>query len=319
MLDPPTPTILSLGELLVEVMREDIGVPLSDQGRFVGPYASGAPAIFAHTAAQLGASVGFVGVCGNDVFGFTCVNKLQQAGVNISHIRTSNGYQTGTAFVSYKHDGSRQFFFHLRHSAAALLNEQDIDPLWFNHCRWLHITGSSLALSDSAKQAVHLAIKRAKKAGATISFDPNLRLELMPLADIQRLCEPMLDLADMIMPSGREAALMLGMTELLDSDDETAARALLRRGVKMVVLKQGAKGCRVFTEDGTQHIPSILVNEVDPTGAGDAFAAGFALARLEGLPLDISARFANVTGALSVTTRGLMEAAITRAEVESYL
>ena len=319
MLDPPTPTILSLGELLVEVMREDIGVPLSDQGRFVGPYASGAPAIFAHTAAQLGASVGFVGVCGNDVFGFTCVNKLQQAGVNISHIRTSNGYQTGTAFVSYKHDGSRQFFFHLRHSAAALLNEQDIDPLWFNHCRWLHITGSSLALSDSAKQAVHLAIKRAKKAGATISFDPNLRLELMPLADIQRLCEPMLDLADVIMPSGREAALMLGMTELLEGDDETAARALLRRGVKMVVLKQGAKGCRVFTEDGAQHIPSILVNEVDPTGAGDAFAAGFALARLEGLPLDISARFANVTGALSVTARGLMEAAITRAEVESYL
>ena len=319
MLAPPTPTILSLGELLVEVMREDIGVPLRAQGRFVGPYARGAPAIFAHTAAQLGASVGFVGVCGNDVFGFTCVNKLQQAGVNISHIRTSNGYQTGTAFVSYKHDGSRQFFFHLRHSAAALLNEQDIDPLWFNHCRWLHITGSSLALSDSAKQAVHLAIKRAKKAGATISFDPNLRLELMSLADIQRLCEPMLDLADVIMPSGREAALMLGMTELLDSDDETAARALLRRGVKMVVLKQGAKGCRVFTEDGTQHIPSILVNEVDPTGAGDAFAAGFALARLEGLPLDISARFANVTGALSVTTRGLMEAAITRAEVESYL
>lgn len=319
MIDPPTPALLSLGELLVEVMREDVGVPLSTPGRFVGPYASGAPAIFAHTTAQLGASVGFVGVCGNDVFGFECVNKLQQAGVDISHIRTSNGYQTGTAFVSYKHDGSRQFFFHLRHSAAALLNEQDIDPLWFGHCRWLHITGSSLALSDSAKQAVHLAIKRAKKAGATISFDPNLRLELMSLADIQRLCEPMLDLADVIMPSGREAALMLGMTELLEGDDETAARALLRRGVKMVVLKQGAKGCRVFTEDGAQHIPSILVNEVDPTGAGDAFAAGFAVARLEGLPLDISARFANVTGALSVTTRGLMEAAITRAEVESYL
>jgi sugar/nucleoside kinase (ribokinase family) len=87
----------------------------------------------------------------------------------------------------------------------------------------------------------------------------------------------------------------------------------------MVVLKQGARGCRVFTADGAQHVPSILVNEVDPTGAGDAFAAGFAVAQLEGLPLETSARFANVTGALSVTTRGLMEAAITRAEVESYL
>ncbi|MEM7736896.1 MAG: sugar kinase [Deinococcota bacterium] len=316
----PGPDILSLGELLVEIMRDKVDSPLSQIGTFLGPYASGAPAIFTHAAAQLGGHVGFIGVCGNDAFGFQCVNKLQQAGVDISHIRTANDRTTGTAFVGYKGDGSRQFVYHMKHSAAALLDVNDVAEDWLTHCRWLHITGSSLALSDTAREACYFAAKRAKEVGASISFDPNLRPELLSAGEIQALCEPILNLADVVLPSGHEAALLLGLdVNEQDDDGESAARGLLRRGIETVILKLGDRGCKIYSGSNVNTIDAISVQEVDPTGAGDCFAAGYAVAQLSGWGVIDSARFANVAGALAVTTQGLMEANLSRAEVESYL
>jgi sugar/nucleoside kinase (ribokinase family) len=156
--------------------------------------------------------------------------------------------------------------------------------------------------------------------GAHISFDPNLRPELVNSSEIQTLCEPILDLADVVLPSGHEAALLLGLdvNEQVD-DGESAARALLRRGIKTVILKLGDRGCKVYSGSNVHAIDAINVQEVDPTGAGDCFAAGYAVAQLSGWGVIDSARFANVAGALAVTTQGLMEANLSRAEVESYL
>ena len=97
-------------------------------------------------------------------------------------------------------------------------------------------------------------------------------------------------------------------------DDETGCRQLAAAG-KVVVLKQGAGGCTVYAGEAAHRIAGFDVAEIDPTGAGDTFFAGFTAAVLEGLDLADAAAFANAVGALAVTQKGPMEGAPTRAEV----
>jgi sugar/nucleoside kinase (ribokinase family) len=92
---------------------------------------------------------------------------------------------------------------------------------------------------------------------------------------------------------------------------------MLAQQGKLVVLKQGPAGCRIFTKDGDIQVPGFVVEEIDPTGAGDSFCAGFTVALLEGMGLEAAGRFANAVGALAVTKKGPMEGAPTRAEVNA--
>lgn len=302
---------LSLGEVLVEVMRDTRGVPLSETGRFVGPFASGAPAIAACAAARLGYPSRFVGVCGDDAFGALCARYLKAAGVDAA-LAKAPGYTTGIAFVSYDLHGGREFVFHLPHAAAARLSADDITAETLANVRWLHITGSSLGVSKCMRAAVDRAVTLAKAQGATVGFDPNLRLELMSLPEIRRLCAPVLERADVILPSAAEASQLTGLT-----DDDAACKALLREGAKLVILKRGAQGSVVYTANAVTAVPSIPVTELDPTGAGDCFAAALAVAMLEGQSPASAARFANVAAALSTTVFGPMEGLPTRSAVEA--
>lgn len=306
--------ILALGELLVEIMRTEKGVPLDTLGDLRGPFASGAPAIFAAAAARLGADVRFAGVRGADAFGELCERELVRADVSTTSVRVDPDATTGIAFVSYRDDGERDFLFHLPQAAAARLRPEDITDDLLQGVQWLHVTGSSLAVSESMRQACYRAVDLAHAAGATISFDPNLRLELMDATRVRDLCGPVLARAAVVLPSGSEATLLTG-------EDESAAacQALLDGAAGVVVHKQGAQGSTVHTAEGSVHVPTIRVTEVDPTGAGDCFAAGFAVARLEGEDMAGAARFANVVGALSTTAFGPMEGAPNRQTVDRAL
>ena len=310
--EPHGTVVVSLGEPLVEVMRPDVNAPLDVPGTFRGPFTSGAPAIFAWAAASLGAPVRFAAVCGDDPFGALCRRHLQDAGVEL-FIRTTPDYETGVAFVSYLPDGGRDFLFHLRHSAAAQLSPSDMTPELFEDIGWLHVTGSSLGVSASMRRAVFSAVEQAKARGAVVSFDPNFRPELLQTTSLKNLCGPVLDATDVVLPSGVEAELLTGL-----GDPESACRALLE-GARIVLLKRGAEGCTLFMDGVEQHFPSIAVLEVDPTGAGDCFAAGFAVASLGGLGPADAARFANVVGALSTTAFGPTAATLSRDLVTSHL
>jgi sugar/nucleoside kinase (ribokinase family) len=94
-----------------------------------------------------------------------------------------------------------------------------------------------------------------------------------------------------------------------DEDEVKACRSLVQRGIPIVALKQGDQGSTVFTDQETIHVPPIRVTEVDPTGAGDCYGAGFVVGLLEGWELRKVARFANIVGALAVTRLGPMEGA----------
>lgn len=308
------PHVLSLGELLVEVMRTTVDQPLDEPGLFAGPYPSGAPAIFIAAVARLGVSCGFIGVVGDDAFGKCVLRRLRSEGVDIRHVRVVSHRTTGIAFVSYRSDGSRQFLFHLPQSASALLTPDDVREDYLQDVKAVHITGSALGVGEGMREACYRAVRLCKQRGGMVSFDPNIRPEILGVDAVRNLCEPLLQACDILLPSGAEATMLTG-----DLDEVSACRNLVERGIPIVVLKRGAKGCIVFTEQGQTEIPAYPVTEVDPTGAGDAFAGGFVVALLRGMSAEESARFASFVGALAVTKQGPMEGLPTLAEVESFL
>jgi sugar/nucleoside kinase (ribokinase family) len=302
--------VLTLADLLVEVMRKELDQPLSKAADFVGPFPSGAAAIFIDAVARLGGSAGCIGVAGADDFGDCVVGRLREDGVDTTHIRIAPGYTTGIAFVAYRRDGSRKFVFHLPQSAAALLGPDDVDAEYVAEAAFLHITGSVLSMSESARQACYKAIHLCKAAGGRVSFDPNIRPELLGIDRVRQIVGPVLEHCDLLLPSGMEATMLTG-----DADEEMACHSLLAQGIPLIALKRGAQGSVVFTRDEMIEVPSLAVTEIDPTGAGDCYGGAFVLGLLEGWDLAHVARFANVVGALSVTRKGPMEGAPRRSEV----
>ena len=161
-----SPDIISLGELLVEIMRTELDTPHGKIGAiYKGPYPSGAPAIFINSAARLSRpfnlKTGFIGVLGNDEFGDCIIKKLKQDGVDLSHIRASESEPTGIAFNQYNSDGSRKFIF--AKGASGETSSEDIKENYFNDVKSLHIMGSSLSISKKSRDACSKAINVAKK------------------------------------------------------------------------------------------------------------------------------------------------------------
>ena len=306
--------IVSIGEALVEIMRTGRDQPLDRPGGFSGPYPSGAPAIFASAAARLGANVGFVGTVGDDPFGDCVTDRLLADGIDCSCLQRTRERLTGIAFVAYRSDGSRSFVFHLAQSAAALVNVAQLAEGFLDETRYLHIMGSSLSISEEMRETCYHAARLVHERGGTVSLDPNLRPELMPVERISAVCDPILEVASIVLPSGEEATALTGT-----QGPEEAATCLLARGVRLVALKQGELGCTLFAPEATTHIPAFAVDEVDPTGAGDCFDAALLVGLSEGWPIETAGLFANAVGALATTRLGAMEGTFSRDVVYEFM
>ncbi|MHB8626102.1 MAG: sugar kinase [Aggregatilineales bacterium] len=309
--------VLTFGEALVEIMRPAVKQPLDRPGPFVGPYPSGAPFIFAAQAARLGAQVGVIGAVGNDAFGRCLLDQLHADGIDTRGVRILPDRTTGVAFVAYAADGSREFVFHIRDAAAGQLAPDLIDLVLFEGLRALHLMGSTLSIHAEALAAGHLALTLAQSAGAKISFDPNLRPQLLSPDKVREVFAPFVEAADVLLPTIEEARLLTG-----ESMDDTAIAALLHAGNnpdRIVIVTRGAAGCDVYTHTGNRHVPGFPVTEVDPTGAGDCFDAGFLVRWLAGDSPMEAARFANACGALAVTVRGPMAGAQKYGAVRTFI
>ena len=82
------------------------------------------------------------------------------------------------------------------------------------------------------------------------------------------------------------------------------ACALRAMGASDIVLKLGARGCVVYEDGGTTHLPGHVVEAVDTTGAGDCFAGALFAALSRGMGLVEAARVANAMGAMAVSRIG---------------
>ena len=306
------PEVVSVGNMLVEIMRTELDRPLNAPAEFAGPFPSGDTPIYIDAVARLGHPAGFIGAVGPDDFGRCLLERFARDGVESSQVAILPDQTTGVAFVAYFSGGGRKFIYHWRHAAAGRLGPQHVSAEYFRDVRWLHLTGCNLAASPSAKEACYRAMQLLP-LGARLSFDANIRPELLTIDEIRGLVEPVVQRADVILPSLTEAAMFTRQ-----ESDEQGCRLWASQG-KTVVLKMGPRGCRIYSAERVIDVPGFAVQEVDPTGAGDSFCAGFTVALLEHMPLEGAGRFANAVGALAVTKLGPMEGAPSRQQVDEFL
>jgi len=305
-------TILTIGEILVEIMATTRGSGFRETIELVGPYPSGAPAIFIDQAARLGYPAAIVGCVGDDDFGRINLDRLRRDGVDISAVRVDPGAVTGSAFVRYRRDGERDFVFNIRQSAAALVGPTDQVRAAIDRASHLHVVGSSL-ISPGMIETILFAAERMKSRGGTVSFDPNVRKEIFG-GEARDALSRVLAQTDLFLPSGDEVMLFSNA-----ATPDAAIGGLLGRGVSAVVHKQGARGARYVDLATEVFVPGIETTEVDPTGAGDIFGATFVAGWLDGRDPTDNLRRANIAGSLAVRRRGPMEGASSVKEIEELL
>jgi sugar/nucleoside kinase (ribokinase family) len=307
------PTV-TVGEILVEIMATTRGNGFLEPIGLTGPYPSGAPAIFIDQCARIGGQAGIVACVGDDDFGRINVERLRRDGADVSAIAVSADYPTGSAFVRYRDDGSRDFVYNIGKSAAALVSLTPEAKALIARAGHLHVMGTALSIREIWDILNH-AIAVVRGRGGSISLDPNLRKELIGQGQTRERFARLLDIADLILPSGEELFTATDTTTEAD-----ALAALFSRNAGEVVVKRGAGGSTFFSADGTRvDAPAFVVDEVDPTGAGDCFGGAYIACRRLGMPPRQALDYANAAGARNVTRQGPMEGAGTRAELDRFI
>ena len=305
--------IITIGEIVVEIMAVEPGLGFTAAIPLIGPFASGAPAIFIDQAAKLGQPCGIVSAVGNDDIGVLNVERLRRDGADVSAIGVHPTAATGSAFVRYRPDGNRDFIYNIRHSACSAISLTPEAEALIDGADHLQIMGSALFF-DGIVSAIFEATRRIKAKGGTVSFDPNIRKEMLELPGMREALAHALENADLFMPSGPEMFLFTKATE-----EAAAIAELLERGIKAIVVKLGADGASYFDRSGEVSAPAFRVEEIDPTGAGDSFGAAFVTCWLRGMAPGKALTIANATGARAVSDKGPMEGTSTMAEIETFL
>lgn len=301
--------IWTMGEMIVEIMRTKPDIPHDVAETYRGPFPSGAPAIMISAAARMGANCGIVGAVGNDAFGDMMIKRLASQGVNCSQIKVNKEKSTGAAFVMYHADGSREFIFHISGTAAD--TAEVLDDTLFENAGFFHVMGCSLTVSTEFCKKIVDTAKQFLGSGAKISFDPNLRPELLKDGDLNAVIAPIIDNCSILMPGIEELLLISGCNCI-----ESAVEKMFKNPVlEIIALKEGSKGCRIFTREKGISAKAYKVIQEDATGAGDCFDGAFLAALASGKSIEEAAVDANAAGALNAAAFGPMEGNISAESV----
>jgi 2-dehydro-3-deoxygluconokinase len=238
---------------------------------------------------------------GDDRFGAMLREMWRREGVDDRHVRTEPGAPTGLYFVEPSTGGHR-FEYRRAGSAASRYRPEDLPLAAIAAAKVLHVSGITLAIGAGPRDAAFAAMAHARAHGVLVSFDPNLRTTLWPLAEARPVIGDALDLADLCLPSWDDAAVLTGL-----GDGDAVIDALLARGIATVALKLGAEGCVVATRQSRVAVPALRVDALDCTGAGDCFDGAFVTRLLRGDAPEAAARFANTAAALSTLGYGAVD------------
>lgn len=312
----PDVDVVSLGECLVALVADEVG-SLAEARSFIR-HAAGAEANVCVGLARLGHRSAFIGRVGDDGFGRAIVAAMRAEGVDLTHVAVDPERPTGLLIRERRALGPAEVVYYRQGSAGSRIGTGDVEGAHalFAPGRWLHVTGITPALSDSCREALARALAMARDQAMPISLDLNVRRKLWSAQDAVRALRDLVRQATIVFADLDEAALVSGVDP--GGGWEDPARALLALGAQAVVVKLGPDGAVVLTQHREpMHRPAVAVTTVvDPIGAGDAFAAGYLSALLDGTGTEGALDRANACGAFAISALGDMAGMATRAELE---
>jgi 2-dehydro-3-deoxygluconokinase len=270
----------------------------------------GAESNLAIALSRLGLSAGWAGYLGDDEPGQLVLDRIRAEGVDTSQVRRIKEYPTGL-YLREQVGADVRVYYYRQGSAASTMRRDAFAMDYLSDAKFVHLTGITPALSEDCR--ILWAAREASALGARVSFDVNFRSKLWRTEEAREFVEEILPHVYLLFAGDEEATVLWGR------DDEALVRELAHRGPDEVVLKTGSTGSLALVDGEVLEHPAFTVAEVDPVGAGDAFAAGYLAGHLWDLPAEERLRVANAMGALSVATLGDYEGLPNRDELRAFL
>ncbi|MCP4503166.1 MAG: carbohydrate kinase [Deltaproteobacteria bacterium] len=262
--------VVILGEVLVDLLSDDVGVRLEDAST-LRPAIGGAPANVAVQLARLAPSqkLQLWSAVGDDPLGRWARKNLDKEGVDASFVQVLPDRKTGLTFIDVDDHGER-FFSPYRENAADLaMDVHSLDKAALRECSWLH-TGTVSMRTPSSHEATACARSWVREADGVVSVDVNLRPKMYPSLDalFEKAFEAMRNAH--VVKISREEGEQLFKTRAA----KEVAKHILGLGALVVAVTLDEEGALIASEKVQARCSAEKVKVVDATGAGDAFMGG---------------------------------------------
>jgi 2-dehydro-3-deoxygluconokinase len=306
--------LITLGEALVQMNAATTGRIRHVQ--MFEKHAAGSELNTAIAGARLGLATGWIGRLGADELGEFLLASLRAEGVDTSAIVFDNSAPTGMFLVQrgYPLPGDSSSIYYRVDSAGSRFYVEDLDVDYLGRARALHLSGVSLAVSASLREACFEAMETAKASDALISFDVNFRYKLWDVREARPHLERALRCADLVFCGLKDAERIFGA-----SAEEQALEAVSAFGPSQVVLAMGARGALLSVDGSCYRAVPPDIQVIDATGAGDALAATVLSGRLKGWDPQVTLDRACTIGSMVCSVSGDYEGVPTLAELERVM
>jgi sugar/nucleoside kinase (ribokinase family) len=306
------PAVLCIGVLVADVFVPPLE-RLPDAGELVATddfliQPGGCAANVAIGLGTLGVRAGVCGRVGDDLFGEFVERDLRLRGIDTSGVLSSPGLGTSKTVILPVAGEDRRYLHTF--GANAALTAADVEAAALDAAAVVYV-GGYLILPGLREAELGLRLQAARARGTTVVLDVAAPAGRDPSLDA---VGTLLPLADYFVPNIDEARVLTGET-----DPSRQADRLAEHGARNVLIKLGERGAYVRSGGRSFTVDAPHVRVVEPSGAGDAFAAGLIVGILEGWDLERTVRFANVTGASACTALGSWGGVCTRSEAEAFL
>lgn len=270
-------------------------------GKEFNIYLGGKGANQAVAAKRMGADVTMVGCVGNDIFGDDFVKTFTEEGFDTHYIKRTSNARTGCSLVTLETNGQ---------------NRICMTP------------GANLEFTTDDMYALESLVEKANIVVTQCEMRPEIVDELAKLcakhnkkfvlnpAPARTFKGETLAACYVISPNETELGVIVGRTLNTDEEFVSAAKELLTKGVKNVIVTLGSRGSLLVNADTTQIVPAMKVKAVDTVGAGDSFTGSLAAFLDEGKEVLSAMKLSTIVGGLQVQKHGAIPSMPYRAEVD---
>lgn len=312
--------VVTLGELLVDFTENG----KSAQGNTLfEANPGGAPCNVLAMLQRLGKRTAFIGKVGKDSFGEMLQKVVAEQGIDTANLIADAEVPTTLAFVHTAKDGDRSFSFYRNPGADMMLREEEVDSSMLENTRIFHF-GSLSMTDEGVEKATKKAIEAAKKAGALISFDPNLRPPLWKSLDTAK--EKIaygISQCDILKISDDEIAFFTGTSDI----DEGVAKIQEEFHTPFICATMGKQGSRAYYHGKrVEQAPFLNENTIETTGAGDTFMACVlngilenGLDNMDAQKMRETLEFANAASSIITTRKGALRVMPKKEEVVKFI
>lgn len=300
--------ILVIGSLNMDFVIEVSKMPLPGQtilGKDFKLVPGGKGANQAYAMGKLGAKTSMIGAIGNDEYGEKLLENLNSVNVNIDGIIKLENENTGCAFINVDENAENSIV--VIGGANVRITKEMIDAN-FKLIEQAEIIVMQLEIP---LDVVEYIAQKAKKEGKLIILDPAPAL--------RGLSKEILSNIDIIKPNETEIQIISGMEIKSEEDIIKAAKSLIEKGVKNVIVTLGGAGSLLVTKDSEKKFSSPKVKAIDTTAAGDTFTAGLAKSLLEGKSIEESIKFGHIASAIAVTRKGAQTSIPSLEDIDEFI